>query len=603
MIKFINTICMGENFERKSRADIKREDQYAEGVLENPVELEVAWESKTKEEKKALSIVKAIQDGGGDAYFVGGYVRDLAMSFNKAVYRKFRFNPHDIDIATNLAYEEVKKILQEHGYDRFKETGGNFTVLNVIVEIDGRHTEFEVASFRTEGDYGKDRRPREVSHTSDMREDVARRDFTIGGLYFDPVNRKIIDYVGGLRDIDERVLRAIGDPYERLVAEDPLRMMRYVRFLAKYNMKFDKEIRSVIQANAKVLHNLPAERLKGDDGELDKMLQSPRAAFALINMARVGILQEVLPEVYELLGVRHTPYGKKAAIHKEGDVFRHELESMRVIDTHPFLAVAREKLGISEEASDDETLELFYKKYGSEWAWAVLLHDIGKKQAREAVEEEGEVSGYRFYGHEKFSAELAQKIFSRLRFSNKEREEVGFLVANHMKAHGIAGTQGSELGKSARNELFRSAYAEELLFLNLADDLGNFSDGRSAKAKVDKFNRAWAMLEEFRKSEGDRAKSLRRNKELTRQILDVFIPKEMQGKQHGFPVIGVVKEVAQFMLDEERIPREEMTPFLEQMRDFLKEEGINYLKIPKDKIEDFKKTIRNALRRRYDVEI
>src|SRR3989344_1186865 len=546
-----------------------------EGVLELPREMQVEWEPNTEEEKVAAEIVQVIRNVGGEAYFTGGYGRDFLMSQDAEHYPDFRFKPHDIDIATNFAYEQVQDVLKEAGYGIFKETGKNFKVLKVYVEIEGRKIGFDVASFRTDGSSGTNRKPTEVNHTVDIREDVARRDFTCGGLYFDPLEKKVIDYVGGIEDIKNRVLKTIGDPYERLVVEDPLRMLRYIRFLTKFNMKFDRTIKGVIQENAHVLNEIPAERLKQEEGELDRILMLPRAAFGLATMARVGILKEVLPEISDLLEVRHTPEGKKASIHKEGNVFRHELETMRAISRPEFLSVIREKFQLSEEFFNDGVVARFYQRYGSEWAWAALLHDVGKGMAQESVVENDEGVRYRFHGHEADSVQLAEQIFNRFRFPKKAQEEIRFLVGNHTKAHNIAGARGESLRKNTRNELFRSPYAEELIFLSLADDMGNFASERSIQEKLENFNQAWRMLKEFRQEEKARQEALAKQPDIGKQVMDLFIPDRTRKKQ-GFSGVEPMRNTVRLLLEDGRITPDEIGATLRQIKDVLDAKGIDY---------------------------
>lgn len=532
-----------------------------------PERLALEWEPRTEEEKTAQAIVRCLQTGGEEAYFVGGFPRDLAMAALPEQYPDTPNKSHDLDIATSLTYEKAKKTLAENGFSNFKETGQNFKVLNVIIEINGKNTEFEIATFRTENDYGDGRKPA-VQETSSAGKDAARRDFTINALYMDPVKKKLVDYVGGIKDIKDGTLRTVGDPYERMVVEDPIRMLRYVRFRAKYNMKFDTNIKTIMQDNGEILADskkISAERVKE---ELEKIFKAPRAAFAIADLARLGLLKQILPEVANLIDIEHTPPNEQAEIHQEGSVYKHTLQTMRAADRPEFVEQMSNKLGLGDNAKRSDIWENFLKKYGPSWQWANLLHDTGKADTQTEGERAGKAV-YRFFGHEQESLRRLDTISKRLRFSKAEKEETAFLIKNHMKAHKI-GDPENEMKSTTKAELFRNPGIEPLLFLSLADDLGTYAEGRERTEKIERFERAWQELQGFRAQEIKRQNQGASEKEISQVIAQtVFRGAPPKGKAGA--LAGVAKTFIMELLDERAIEPSEIKNTAERIHDVLEQ--------------------------------
>src|SRR6195256_4524228 len=192
-------------------------------------------------EVTARRIVSQLRDAGRTAYFAGGSVRDFVRGET----------PKDIDIATNARPEEVQKI-----FARTYAVGAHFGVI-VVLEAG---QQFEVATFRSDGAYLDGRRPTEV-HFATATEDAARRDFTINGMFFDPEANEVIDFVGGRRDLDARLIRAIGDPAQRF-AEDRLRMLRAVRFGTVLDFEIQATTWEAVVAHARSINEISAERIR-----------------------------------------------------------------------------------------------------------------------------------------------------------------------------------------------------------------------------------------------------------------------------------------------------------------------------------------------------
>ena len=245
-------------------------------------------------QKLALEILQTLRQSGYEAYFVGGSVRDLLL----------KKTPKDFDIATNALPEEVAKL-----FNKTVAVGAQFGVMLVVKE----GLPFEVATFREDKGYQDGRRPNEVAFTN-AKEDAVRRDFTVNGLFYDPVSRKVLDWVGGQKDLKKKWIRAIGDP-DRRFSEDHLRLLRAVRFASNLHFKIEPKTLAAIKRHAKKIGGVSHERTRD---ELVKMMTGPDPAGALTLLDQTGLLKEVLPEVSRMKGVQ-----QPRAYHPEGDVFKH----------------------------------------------------------------------------------------------------------------------------------------------------------------------------------------------------------------------------------------------------------------------------------------
>ena len=322
----------------------------------------------------AISIVYRLQNAGHEAYFVGGCVRDPLRGVE----------PGDYDIVTSARPDEVCSL-----FSHTVPVGISFGVVLVVEEGHGH----EVATFRTESDYEDGRRPAHVEFTN-AEGDVRRRDFTVNALLMDPRKGDIIDYVDGRRDIENRVIRTIGDPEERF-AEDHLRILRAVRFAANLGYQIETATFHAIKQHVSSLRNISAERVRD---ELTKLLTRGGARRGMEILAETGILSEIMPEVDVLRGVEQPP-----RFHPEGDVWEHTL---RMLDLLPS----------GEGVENDMRL-----------AWGIVMHDIGKARTRSEDE-----SGIHFYGHVREGEKLADALMRRLKFSRAETETILALVHCHM---------------------------------------------------------------------------------------------------------------------------------------------------------------------------
>ncbi|MCX7817355.1 MAG: CCA tRNA nucleotidyltransferase [Syntrophales bacterium] len=325
--------------------------------------------------EKATYIVQRLRSAGYEASFVGGCVRDFVMGVI----------PEDYDIVTSAKPEKIQKI-----FNHTVAVGAAFGVVVVIID----DKKFEVATYREEKEYKNGRHPSKVNF-ADVMEDVKRRDFTINGLLMDPVTGEITDLVGGMEDIEKRLIRTIGKPEERF-QEDHLRMLRAIRFAAQLNFTIEESTLLAINSLAYMINRISAERIRE---ELTKIVSQKGADKGLELLFSTGLLEEILPEVAALRGVEQPP-----TYHPEGDVWTHTL---RIFEILPDIK-------------------------GTSWepvlAWAALLHDTGKRVTK--TEDE---NGIHFYGHVKASENIAASIMKRLRFSNTDTEKVISLIHNHMR--------------------------------------------------------------------------------------------------------------------------------------------------------------------------
>jgi len=339
----------------------------------------------------ADGIAARLRGAGHRALFAGGCVRDLLMGSE----------PKDWDIATSARPDEIQRL-----FERTVPVGAAFGV--IIVLPDGQ-TPFEVATFRKDLGYTDFRRPDAVEFT-DEEEDARRRDFTINALFLEPVSGEVIDYVDGRADIDRRLVRAVGDPEQR-IAEDRLRMLRAIRFAARLHFAIDRSTYAAVKRHASTITHVSAERIRD---ELTKMLIAGDAAVALELLRASGLLGVILPEAEAMVGVPQPP-----EFHPEGDVWDHTL-----------LLLAR---------LHQPTVTL---------AWSALLHDVGKPPTIEFADR------IRFNGHAEKSAEMADEILRRLRFSNDEREQIVTLARGHLRFKDVRNMRPAKLKRFLRQPYF-----------------------------------------------------------------------------------------------------------------------------------------------------
>ena len=341
----------------------------------------------------ALRVVERLREAGFEAYFVGGCVRDKLLGVE----------PHDYDIATNAKPEDVNGL-----FEKVIEVGAQFGVSCVCV--DGEW--FEVAAFRSDLGYSDGRRPDAVEFT-DAKGDVSRRDFTINGLLYDPVKDEVIDYVGGQDDIENKLIRCIGDPVTRF-AEDKLRLLRAVRFAARLDYGIELTTLRAFPAGVALIDQVSPERI---GVELLNIFTGPHADRGLQLLDETRLLIHLLPEVHAMKGVE-----QPAQFHPEGDVFEHTMLTLGMMS------------GPSPEL-----------------ALAALLHDVGKPPTFQQTDR------IRFNDHAHVGSNMAAKICRRLKMPNSITDAVVELIATHMTFLDVQAMRESRLKRFLREPPFEDA--------------------------------------------------------------------------------------------------------------------------------------------------
>jgi putative nucleotidyltransferase with HDIG domain len=340
----------------------------------------------------ANSVCNTLQRHGHQAFLVGGCVRDILL----------RREPADFDVATDATPAEVQQL-----FPSALDVGAQFGV--VLVRQDS--LKVEVATFRSDVGYSDGRHPDQVVYSKTPEQDVQRRDFTINGLLMRHDSDEVLDFVGGRADLAAGIIRAIGEPSRRF-AEDKLRMLRAVRFAARFNYTIEPATFAAIRKHAKEIHVVSVERIRE---ELTKFLTEGAARRAFELLDDLGLLAELLPEIAALKGVAQPPQ-----FHPEGDVWIHTLLMLEGLP-----------------AGTAPTL-----------AWGVLLHDIGKPPTFRPASETGD--RIRFDGHVEVGVRMAEDLSRRLRFSNDDTAQVKALVANHMKFKDVAQMRAATLKRFVR---------------------------------------------------------------------------------------------------------------------------------------------------------
>lgn len=358
-----------------------------------------------------------------EIYLVGGAVRDLLMGKN--VY--------DWDFTTNATPDEILKIIPDGYYDNI------FGTVGLVINEDYRP--FEITTFRTEIGYSDNRRPDNVSWGKTLEEDLKRRDFTINAFAYD--GEKLIDLYDGQKDLNNKVLRAVGDASERF-NEDALRMMRAVRIAGELKFQIEKNTFEAIQSNATLINKIAKERIKD---ELFKILKSNNPYSGFVHLKESGLMQEILPELIKCFGIEQ----KSPSRHHIYDVGTHLLMSLK-------------------ECKSEDPVTRF----------ATLIHDIGKPQTVRKLPT-GIIT---FYNHEMVSTRIAENLADRLKFSSKEKDKLVKLVRFHQF------TVDEHQTDSAIRRFITNVgleYVEDMLDLRVADRLGGGASETS-----------W-RLEEFKK--------------------------------------------------------------------------------------------------------
>lgn len=365
----------------------------------------------------ARRIAARIKKAGGEAWLIGGCVRDLCLkNVGRAAERAPL--PEDYDVATNLTPDALLNIFRGAN-----ETGKSFGVVRVRQD----EREVEVATFRRDGPYSDGRRPDFVEFTT-LAEDVARRDFTINAMAADPETGMVHDTVGGLSDLAAGLVRAVGDPRKRFT-EDKLRLIRAIRFAHRLNFTIEPSTWTALQELAPRITDVAWERISD---ELTRILRHAPSGRGVKRLDDAGLLAPILPEITRMKGV-----DQPAQFHPEGDVFTHTLMVLDELHPDPSPAVA----------------------------WAALLHDVGKPDTFMITDR------IRFHGHAELGERLCRVIGRRFRLPNAVIERIAVIIAEHQKFADIDRMRPGRLMNWAMQPHF-----VELLEVHRADCAGSHRD-------------------------------------------------------------------------------------------------------------------------------
>ena len=364
----------------------------------------------------AAEIVATLRQRGYQSYLVGGCVRDLLLGRD----------PKDYDVSTSATPAQVMSMFPET-----YAVGVQFGVVLVPVAweeegIGSQQSTVEVATFRSDIGYSDGRHPDEVRFSDDPREDVERRDFTINGMMLDPLSGEVLDFVGGREDLKAGIVRTIGDP-ERRFAEDKLRMLRAVRFAARFEYPIEPTTFAAMKELAGEIAAVSRERVRD---ELTRMLTEGHARKAFLLLDESGLLRQVLPEISAMKGVQ-----QPSEFHPEGDVFVHTLLLLENLPSPCPMTLA----------------------------WGALLHDVGKPATFRIAPDR-----IRFDGHVEVGVKIAEEICRRLRFSNDETEQILALVDNHMRFG-----HATRMKESTLKKFMRMTEFEQHMALHRADCLAS----------------------------------------------------------------------------------------------------------------------------------
>lgn len=370
--------------------------------------------------KEIVNVIKIINDSGFEAYIVGGCVRDSLM----------KKTPEDWDLATNATPEKIQQIFKKNGFDSFYEN--NFGTVGVLLSKKERTYSdvVEITTYRTEGVYRDKRRPENVKWAKTIEEDLSRRDFTVNAIAVKIENGKniFIDPFDGKKDLDKKIIRAVGDPTQRF-EEDALRIFRAIRFAGTLGFEIEEETLKSIKKNGAWILDISSERIRD---EFIKMIMSKNAYEGINLLNSTGILKHILPEIVAGCGVSQNK-------HHIYDCYEHNLLALKYAAK---------------------------KNFNFHVRMAALLHDVAKPKCKR-----GEGPNATFYNHEIVGAKMTKNILERLKFSKKDIDKITLLVRYHLFYYNVG-----EVSESSIRRLVRQVGIEnmdDLLNLRMCDRIGS----------------------------------------------------------------------------------------------------------------------------------
>ncbi len=397
----------------------------------------------------AVSITAVLARDYGSAFWVGGTVRDMMLGRTAS----------DIDIATAATPVQIKKVLKGMELPIIS-IGEKFGTIATLVE---GHT-IEITTYRIEDSYADSRHPDSVTFVKNVEEDAKRRDFTVNALYWDPQSGEIFDYHNGLKDLEAKKLRFIGNPSERII-EDPLRMLRAVRFAMALGFTLDATAKKAISENASRIHSVAAERITA---ELDMIIahENYHAGFSMLD--NLGVLAILFPELERLKTV-----AQSSNYHAEGNVFIHTMKVFANVS-----GSWKKSKGPADEG------EIIFR-------YATLFHDLGKWGTATPTHREGR-KHISFPQHGPIGSEIFLEIAKRLKFSADRRERIGSIISHHMDLR-----HAHDIGDATMIAWMERPFVLDLIRLRYADDGGAIRTDASGTVIPNDFSQLQAFEKRF----------------------------------------------------------------------------------------------------------
>lgn len=413
-------------------------------MIFNNKKIKVTCSFDTQLEKTAINLLRKLSKYG-NAYFVGGYPRDILIEKNL----KEKYDKVDIDICIDLTSEELKQTLNLLNLD-FKALNEGLGVYSAIYN----DFSFEIACLRKDVSIGNGRRPKKINFTKSIKTDSKRRDFTINAFYFDPFNMVIYDFYNGEKDITTKTLRFIGKADKR-IREDYIRILRFIRFKNKYNFNYIEKEYELVKKYIKNIGDINQDKVRI---ELESILSLDNTNKNLEELKKLKIFDIVLPEIKKL---EETNYKVK-----DLDVFKDIISEENFLESRVLCYILKKYLDINlgEEYNQDNIKKYIINTFGVNIVWSIMFHDLGKivcDYSQDNCENA-------FEKHEQVSLSIANEVMRRLAFNKKAKEEISYVILNHEKIKKM-----EELTASEQKYFLSNKYFLEILIIYLAEKFKN----------------------------------------------------------------------------------------------------------------------------------
>lgn len=402
----------------------------------------------TKIEKTALSLLKKISKYE-KIYFVGGYPRDILLNrkFNK------KYEVTDIDFCISSTNIELKEIFKNLNLE-FKALNDNLGVYLIYY----RECEFEIACFREDISIGNGRRPDKIKFTKSIRKDSKRRDFTINAFYFDPISMTIFDFNNGSKDLDNKVLRFIGNPKKR-IKEDYIRILRFFRFKNKYNFSYIEKEYELIRKYVKNLSTINQDKVRIELGQIFSLSNAKNIFFEL---DKAGVFEIVLPEFKAIDNINYKMEGI--------DIFKDTIEQEYLLESNAFYYLMIKYFRADEKICTETSVKDYITSvFGKNILWAIIFNNLGRVISNDSTDESTQIL---FDNYEQAAISISNDVMKRLGFNKKDKEDITYIILNQYKIKNF-----DELNETEKKYLLSNRHFREVLIVFLTTILKNFNTG------------------------------------------------------------------------------------------------------------------------------